>query len=351
MRRTGGPDKRVSPGSPTVREALLSDPSPEGVRCGLCHQRCLVREGERGVCGTRVNIEGKLQTVVYGDIVSCQSRPVEVKPLFHFHPGKTLMTFCCPGCNLRCPWCQNHSLSRADPRPLKADLVRIEEITSAAEAAGDSGVCASFTEPTLLFEYCLGLFREVRERGMVNTMVTNGYMTPEALHMLCRAGLDAMSVDVKGSDAVYRDYCQAPDGALPVWENIRAAIEAGIHVEVVHLAVTGLNDDMDEFADIVEKHLEYAGRLVPLHITAYRPAYLYHRPPTPGGFLEEAYRLARDRGVAFPYLGNVPGHPYQNTFCPECEETVLTRSGYRLESDMTDDHRCPACGYRLQVVD
>lgn len=341
--------KRVL-GFPTVREALLQERAEGGLRCGLCRRRCLVPEGERGFCRTRVNIAGKLYTLVYGDIVSCQSRPMEIKPFFHFHPGKSVITICCPSCNLRCPWCQNNSLSRAQPRPLKASLVSPREIVEAAHAAGDIGTCVSFTEPTLLFEYCLDLFGLARQRGLVNTFVSNGYMTREALNMLAGAGLDAINIDVKGAGAVYLDYCRGPEGDYPPWDNIRYAIELGLHVEVVHLVVTGLNDNLESFGELCSKHLEFAGPEVPLHITAYRPALEYREPPTPLPFLVKACCEAREAGILFPYLGNVSGHPYENTYCPECGELLLERSSFRLERDLTVGYSCPSCGYRLPVV-
>ncbi|MBK5093273.1 MAG: radical SAM protein [Actinobacteria bacterium] len=350
MNNDSGSDKRNMVGLPTVRQALLAERVPGGIRCGLCRQRCVITEDEKGFCGTRMNIEGELFTLVYGDIVSAESRPMEIKPFFHFHPGKSTMTICSPSCNLRCPWCQNSPLSRAAPRPLRSRYVGMEEIIEAARAAGDIGLCVSFTEPTMLFEYCLGLFREARSARMVNTFVSNGYMTPEALHMLARAGLDAINIDVKGSDEVYREYCEGREGDLPVWENIKGALELGLHVEVVHLVVTGLSDNEEAFREICRKHLQFAGPAVPLHVTAYRPAHEYHKPATSIGFLEYAYRAAKEAGILFPYIGNVPGHPYENTYCPKCGELLLERSGFRLERDLTEEGRCNSCGYLLPIV-
>jgi len=337
---------------PTVRKAYLFEKTygTKTVRCILCEQRCEIEEGKSGKCGTRINIDGELQTMTYGDIVCCESRPVEIKPFFHFHPGKTLLTFCCPSCNLSCPWCQNHTLSRAKPRPLKARHVPISELLESATNSEDIGFCASFTEPTLLLEYCLGLFREAKAKGLVNTFVSNGYMTSEALHMLKRAGLDAINIDIKGSDAVYREYCGGKKGDEPPWRNIKDAIEMGIHVEVTHLVVTGLNDNENSIIEIVKKHLEFAGPKTPLHFTAYRPAHKYDAPPTHVSILEHAYEIAKKEGILFPYVGNVSGHKYENTYCPECGKLLLERSGFTLSRNNTSDWKCPDCGYALPVV-
>jgi pyruvate formate lyase activating enzyme len=339
-------------GFPTVHKAYLVDRTygTRTVRCGVCRQACEIPEGQTGFCRTRLNIGGELQTLTYGDVIACESRPVEIKPFFHFHPGASMMTICGPSCNLRCPCCQNHRLSRAAPRPLKAERVQMLDVIEAARAAGDIGVCVSFTEPLMLFEYCLGLFREAAARGMVSSFVSNGYMTGEALLMLARAGLNAMKVDIKGSDRVYREYCGGKHGDRPAWETVQGALDLGVHVEVVYLVITGLNDNEQDFLEICRKHLEYAAPDVPLHLTTYHPAFEYQEQPTSVDFLEWAYFAARRAGLLFPYLGNVPGHALANTYCPQCGELLLERSVSKLERDLTDRFNCRECGYSLPIV-
>lgn len=334
----------------TVREASLYRTKDKTTECLLCAQTCIIEPGKRGFCNTRLNEGGKLYTLIYGDIATCESRPMEIKPFFHFHPQKTTMTFCAPSCNLRCQWCQNHHLSRRAPRPGKARFVAPEEIITAAKACGDIGICVSFTEPTLLFEYCLDLFPMVRAHGMVNTMVSNGYMSTRALEMLARAGLDAINVDVKGSEDVYRKYCQARSGDLQPWETVRRALSLGIHVEVVHLVVTGLNDNAEAFKSICERHLEFAGPHVPIHITAYFPAYRYNEPPTSTEFLINAWHIARSSGINFPYVGNASIPPFENTICPGCGKTLIERAGFRVNSIKLCDRRCPYCSEDINIV-
>jgi pyruvate formate lyase activating enzyme len=226
----------------------------------------------------------------------------------------------------------------------------MRDVVDQARANGDVGVCVSITEPLMLFEYCLGLFREAGSGRMACAFVSNGYMTSDALHMLSRAGLDAINVDIKGSDRVYQDFCGAAEGAVPAWETVRNAAEMGMHVEVVHLVVTGLNDNKKSFADIISRHLEYAGADVPLHINAYFPAHRFEAPATSVEFLQEAHGMAKEAGINFPYVGNVPGHRLANTYCPQCGETMLERWEGRLERDLTDDFKCVSCGYALPVV-
>jgi len=334
---------------PTLHRAYLADRESGGIRCGVCHQHCLITEGARGTCDTRINIGGELFTMTYGDVIACESRPVELKPFFHLKPGTTHLTICCPSCNFECRWCQNHHYSGTAPRPLKAEQAGMRDLVAAAQADGDTGICVSLTEPLMMFEYTLGLFREAAPKGLDCAYVTNGYMTPDALHMLHRAGLNAMSIDVKGDEALYREYCGAREGDLPVWENVRDALQRGMHVEVVHLAVTGLNDNKASFDAIVSRHLEFAGPDVPLHVTAYTPDRDYLEPATAAEFLEWAYGEARERGIRFAYVGNVAGHPGENTYCPECGRLALERLGPHLERDMTEENRCASCGYTFPI--
>ena len=337
---------------PTVHKAYLVEQTygTHTVRCGVCRRHCEIDPDGRGACKTRLNLEGQLYTLTYGDLIASESRPVEMKPFFHYHPGKTMLTISAASCNLECPWCQNHSQSSAEPRPLVAEHVPMRDVVAQARANGDVGICVSFTEPLMLFEYCLGLFREALSGKMACSFVSNGYMTSDALHMLSRAGLDAINVDIKGSDRVYQDFCGGTEGALPAWETVRNAKETGLHVEVVHLVVTGLNDNEAAFSEIIERHLEYAGAEVPLHINAYFPAHRFEAPPTPVEFLERAHEMAKEAGIVFPYVGNVPGHRLANTYCPQCGDVMLERWEGRLERDLTDGFKCVSCGYALPVV-
>ncbi len=335
-----------------MHEAYLAEQTygTRVVRCGVCAQRCEIEPDERGLCSTRLNLDGRLYTLTYGDLLTCESRPVEIKPFYHFRPGTSMMTISSASCNLKCPWCQNHAHSRTAPRPLKARHVPMRDVVDSALASGDSGICVSFTEPLMLFEYCLGLFREAGARKLDCAFVTNGYMTSDALHMLARAGLNAMNVDIKGDDRVYRESCGALPGAGPAWETVRNALASGIHVEVVHLVVGGLNDSEEAFGEIVSRHLEYAGPEVPLHINACHPAFEHDAPPTRVEFLERAHAMAREAGILFAYVGNVPGHRLANTYCPDCGELLLERSAGSIERDLTDGFKCRSCGYPLPVV-
>lgn len=332
------------------REARLYTRVRAGrVRCGLCYRRCVIAEGERGYCRTRQNVGGCLYTLVYGDLSALESRPIEIKPFFHYWPGSTALTFSTWSCNFDCPWCQNHHLSRTPPG--ESDPSRSpQEILAIAEAGGNQGLCASFQEPTLGTEFALDLFQLGRSRGLYACYVSNGYMTREVLTLLAGSGLDGLKIDLKGPPEVYRTHCGdiCVDRIL---RNARAARRLGIHVEIVNLVVTGVNDGQSSIEWVVDQHLKFLGQDVPLHFTRYHPANRCSMPPTPVSVLEDAVRTAKRKGTRFVYVGNVAGHGFENTYCPECESLAIARSGCEVASFRLDqDFRCRRCGAALPIV-
>jgi len=336
---------------PTVREALLYEKlSNDKVRCSLCERRCAVAPGSRGTCKTRMNIEGRLYTLVYGDLSALESRPIEIKPFFHYWPGSTALTFSTWSCNFDCVWCQNWHLSKTEPDPAKASYYAPEEIVEAALKARDEGLCASFQEPTILTEWVLPVFRLGHEKGLYCCYVSNGYMTLEALRMLKEAGMDGLKVDVKGDAETYQRYCGGAD-VEKVWGNIGAAKKMGFHVEVVNLVVTNVNDDEECLKEVIERHLKEAGTDTPLHFTRYYPAYKFSNPPTKVETLERAYEMAKKAGVLYPYLGNVQGHKYENTYCPNCGEALIKRLGYTIvQYKVTNDKKCSKCRQLIPIT-
>jgi len=336
---------------PTIHKAVLYDKiSGDKVRCGLCERRCVIPNGRKGFCKTRLNIDGELYTLTYGDLSALESRPIEIKPFFHYWPGSTALTFSTWSCNFECQWCQNHYLSRRTPDPVDASFFHQEKVLEQALIRGDNGLCASFQEPTLLTDWVLQLFKMGRKRGLYCCYVSNGYMTLQALRLLKDSGMDGIKIDMKGDAEVYRKYCGGID-VEKIWRNVREAKRMGLHVEIVNLIVTGVNDDESCITWIIERHLKEAGAETPLHFTRYYPAYKFSNPPTKIETLEKAYEMARRMGVQYPYVGNVPGHRYENTYCPECGETLIKRFGYTVVSyKVTPEKRCPKCGCRIPIV-
>jgi len=335
----------------TVREAILYEKlKNDKVRCLLCERRCVISPGAKGYCKTRINVGGRLYTLVYGDLSALESRPIEIKPFFHYWPGSTALTFSTWSCNFRCVWCQNFHLSTVEPNPASVSYSPPEKIVELALKFGDEGLCASFQEPTLLTEWAIDLFKIGRAEGLYCCYVSNGYMTTEALRLLKEAGLDGLKIDLKGDAETYRRYCGGTD-VEKVWRNARQAKNMGIHVEIVNLVVTGVNDSQECLEWIIERHLKEVGPETPLHFTRYFPAYKFSNPPTKIEILERAYEMARKSGVLYPYIGNVAGHKYENTYCPNCNAVLVKRFGWQIvDYRITEEKKCPKCGFKIPIT-
>jgi len=331
---------------PSVKEVPLQGPVNDKVQCRVCEHRCKIAEGKRGICQCRTNIGGKLYALTYGDISALESRPIEIKPFYHFWPGSTALTFSTWGCNLKCPWCQNYHLSKNPPEPGEGYFVGPERLIDRALKAKDQGLCISFNEPLMLFEYSLDVFPMARKEGLYNTYVSNGYMTLEALEMLKDAGLDGLKIDVKGGPETYSKYCKADEAVI--WRNAKAAKGMGIHVEMVNLVIPTVN--VDNLRDLISKHLEFVGPDTPLHFTRYHPDYEFNAPGPDVKVLERAVEEARKAGINYPYIGNVRGHRYENTWCPYCGTELIERDGLKVVSISIDDGECPECRASRPIV-
>lgn len=336
---------------PTVKETSLYKKLPnDKVKCGICERGCIISPEKRGFCGTKMNIDGKLYTIVFGDISALESRPIEIKPFFHFWPNSTALTFSTWSCNFRCPWCQNYHISRNKPQVNKANFISPEKLVDLAASHGDKGLCGSFTEPTLLFDYSCSVFKLSKKRNLYNCFVSNGYLTLEALQLLKNNGMDAIKIDVKGDDSVYKNYCGNVDVNI-IWRNAREAKKMGLHVEIVNLVITDVNDSIDCIQAIIDHHLKELGADTPLHFTRYYPAYEFNNPPTKIEVLERAYNTAKKNGVFYPYLGNVPGHKYENTYCPNCSTLLIKRLSYEVvDYRIKKNKKCPNCGLEIVIV-
>jgi len=337
---------------PTVQKALFYEKQSNGnVKCNLCERKCEVPPNYKGFCKTRINIDGDFYTLVYGDISAVESRPIEIKPFFHYWPGSTALTFSTWSCNLNCLWCQNFHLSKQQPEPAKAIYYSQEKIVDTALHNGDIGLCASFQEPTLLSEWIIPLFRLGKEKGIKYCCyVSNGYMTVAVLKALYEAGMDGLKVDIKGDAETYKKYCEEAD-VKKIWRNAAEAKKLGLHIEIVNLVITDVNDSEGTLQWVIEGHLKSVGAETPLHFTRYFPAYKFEKSPTRIEVLEKAYEMAKREGVLYPYVGNIDGHKYEHTYCPNCGEKLVKRYGYYvLKYAITENKKCPNCGTRIPIT-
>jgi pyruvate formate lyase activating enzyme len=327
---------------PTQRKARLQERVEGKVRCLLCERRCLIVEGGRGWCQTRFNQNGALYTSIYGAVSSLSANPIEKKPLYHFYPGSRAMTAGSWSCNFGCPWCQNWDISRTPP-PERSRFLSPEAFIRETLRRSCRGTSISFNEPTLSFEWSLDVFQLAREHGLYNTFITNGYMTAKALDILFKAGLDAMNVDIKGNSTAVRKYCKGID-VDQVWARCEQARELGLHLEITTLIIPSVNDDHDSMAEIANRIVEVLGYSIPWHVSGYYPAYRFTAPSTPTSALERAWAIGKDAGLKFIYVGNVPGHPKDNTYCPRCNELLIERFGLLVKQNFIENDRCRFCG-------
>lgn len=333
---------------PFIRNSLLQEPADGKVRCKTCERRCEIVSGGFGWCRTRTNHNGTLITLIYGAVSSAAVNPVEKKPFYHFHPGTLTLTAGSWSCNFACPWCQNWDISKAIT-PRRRDFLSPEQFVELARRERCQGTSISFNEPTLSLEWSLDVFRLARHRGLYNTYVTNGYMTPEALSRLIEAGLDAMNVDVKGDSSAVQRFCGGID-VEKIWAACRAACSSRVHVEITTLVIPGVNDTDATLGSIARRIADDLCPNVPWHVTAYRPAYRFDAPATPVSTLERAHRIGRESGLEYVYAGNVPGHPDDNTYCPKCDCLLIQRFGFDVVQNRLRAGCCPACRHSIAGV-
>ena len=335
-------------------EALLYDKlENRRVRCSVCLWRCLINPGKSGVCGVRRNESGSLQLLNYGMVSSLAADPIEKKPLFHFFPGSSVLSLGTVGCNFHCIHCQNWEIACIeDPASARHELREItpRDAVKMAAKSGCAGLAWTYNEPTIGFEYTLDSARLAHENGLYTVYVTNGYMTPQALDMI-GPYLDAWRVDVKGfSDRLYRDIARVRHWRKILEVAQRARHKWGMHVEIVTNLIPSMNDDEEQLSKIAAWIKESLGELTPWHVTRFHPhRKLSHLQPTGLAALEKACDIGRRAGLHFVYLGNVPGHAYENTVCYQCGTTVIERTGYNISVKAVRGSCCAACGADLNI--
>jgi len=335
--------------NPFVRKARLQESLADEVRCLTCERRCVIAPGHRGVCKTRQNIDGKLCTLIYGMVSSLSANPIEKKPFFHFYPGTLALTAGSFGCNFTCPWCQNWEISKAAPVRSWRFYLGPEEFVEKAAGGGCRGTSISFNEPTLSLEWATDVFPLARRRGLYNTFVTNGYMTLQALDLLIDAGLDAINVDIKGSAKAVKRYCGVD--VEVVWRNARYAKARGLHLEVTTLIIPAVNDDEKTLRDIARRIHREISPETPWHVTGYYPAYRFTTLATPVETLESAHGIGKSEGLRYVYVGNVPGHTLENTYCPRCGTLLIRRHGFVVTQVNLVGKACPQCGESIPIID
>ena len=332
------------------KEAMLYKQLPENkVLCNLCGRRCTIPEGAVGFCLVRKNEEGRLYSLVYAKACSACVDPITKKPLSHFHPGSLVMSIATVGCNFRCRFCDNWVISQE--KEIKGYDFPPEQVVKATKDNGCQGISYTYTEPTIFFEYAYDTAALAHEQGFFNTFVTNGYMTPEAVRTIA-SFLDAATVDFKsGGDSEFYKKFSAVPSVEPIYESLKEMRKKDVHVEVTNLVVPKMGDSMERIRELATWIRDNLGKDVPFHLLRFHPNYrLNELPSTPVKTLEQACDVSREAGLNYVYIGNVPGHRYENTYCPNCHELLIKRFSFEIVKwSLTKDMRCPACGQSIAI--
>ncbi|UCE38847.1 MAG: AmmeMemoRadiSam system radical SAM enzyme [Thermoplasmata archaeon] len=318
----------------------------EDIQCQVCQRRCKIASGKRGFCQTRKNVDGELYSLIYGRVSSIRVSPIEIKPLFHYYPGSRWLSLGSLGCNFQCPGCQNWEISHADidkEIPL-AEYIPPEKLVQLAMEKNCKGISWTYNEPTIWLEYTLDTAKIAKEQGLLTNYVTNGYITPEAMNLL-GPYLHAYRVDLKGfSSHTYKKIANISDfkGILNIIKTSK--YKWGMHIELITNLTPGYNDNEHELHEMAHWIVDQMGPDTPWHVTRFVPHLkLSHLDYTPIPKLEQARQIGIDEGLRYVYLGNVPGHPAENTYCPQCEELLIGRHNYQILQYNLQGNKCTFC--------
>lgn len=319
------------------------------VKCELCFRKCIIAEGQRGFCRVRENRGGKLYSLVYGKPVGLQIDPIELEPLYHMIPGHRNLCVYTASCNFRCKHCHNWHITQRGPEELDAKNYTPQEVVKEAIRRGCRSISHSINEPTIFYEYVYDIAKEARKKGLLNLFHTNGSLSPEPLKKLLKY-MDAVTVDLKGfTDKFYRDITSAE--LAPVLETLKIIKQEGVWLEVVNLIIPTVNDNESDIRKMCEWIKNNLGAETPLHFSRFSPTYrMTHLSPTPIETLEKAHRIAKEAGLHYVTIGNVPGHKYNSTFCPKCDKKLIERLHFIVRRNNIKDGRCPSCGHKIPGI-
>ncbi len=331
-----------------IVESYLYERKDDAVICKTCMHRCLIKKDKWGICKMRKNENGVLKVYNYGMVSSVALDPIEKKPLHNFKPGSSVLSFGSVSCNFRCKHCQNYTISTADLNYPYLREFKPEDILRLVKEYNADGVAWTYNEPSIWHEFALDSSKLVKKDGYYVVYVTNGYMSFEAIDQF-RGILDAANVDVKAfKEDFYRRICKAR--LENVLECVKYLYKSGVFLELTYLIIPGENDDMEEIRSFAEWVYDL-DKSIPVHFSRFHPDYqMLDKPPTPIKTIEKAVEVARDVGIEYVYVGNVWGHRYEDTYCPNCNSLLIDREGFYIVRMNLDGRRCPECGYKQNII-
>ncbi|HHT9148699.1 MAG TPA: AmmeMemoRadiSam system radical SAM enzyme [Candidatus Wujingus californicus] len=341
--------KGINQGFP-VKEAMYYKKLEDlRIECELCPRKCTVADMERGYCGVRENRGGIYYTLVHSRVCALNIDPIEKKPLFHYLPGTKAYSLATAGCNIECKFCQNWQISQYRPEQIDSIKLTPDDIVKDAQTSGSKTIAFTYSEPVVFYEYMYDTSQLARKLGLKSVMISNGYIQEKPLVELCKY-LDAVKIDLKGfTEKFYSETCS---GELkPVLNTLVALKKIGIWFEIVVLIVPTLNDSEKEIKEMCAWIKNNLGTDVPIHFTRFHPTYkIKNLPPTPVNTIENARQIAIDTGLQFPYVGNVPNHEGENTYCPHCKQVIIRRVGFSILENHIKDGKCKDCSQTISGI-
>lgn len=334
-----------------MKEALFyTKETNERVRCLLCPHNCLISDGHTGICNVRKNLSGRLFSLVYNNLAALHTDPIEKKPLYHFCPGRRILSVGTSGCNLHCAFCQNWHLSQPDTEPsVTGPALSLEDLVDKASTIeGNTGIAFTYNEPTVFYEYMADVARLAKMKGLKTVAVSNGFINSEPLQDLLPY-LDAFNIDLKSFNDLF--YRKITGGSLdPVLQSLKTIHHAGKHLEITFLLIPGLNDSENEFRQMLNWIVTELSDQIPLHISRYFPAWKLTNPPTPVALMEKFNRLAREK-LVWVYPGNIPGNRDSSSYCPGCGTLLIKREYYETKTvGLSRDGLCISCGKKIPII-
>ncbi len=330
-------------------EALFTFDAGGGIGCLKCPHGCVLSPGQTGICRNRINYQGKMYSIAYGNPCAVHLDPIEKKPLFHFLPSTTAFSIAAAGCNLRCLNCQNWQISQVSPRETDNVDLMPARVVEQALAAGAASIAYTYSEPTSFYEYAYDTAVLARKKKIRNVWKSNGYINEAPLRKLCRV-IDAANIDLKSfDDRVYRELNGA--SLAPVLQTLKIFHEEGVWLEITNLVIPTWTDDLTMIGKMCDWLVANGLRDCPLHFSRFMPLYrLNQLPLTPVATLEKAREIAIGAGMRYVYIGNVPAHKAESTYCPSCGTVVLERRGFMIVKNALRGGACSSCGMKIPGV-
>ncbi len=331
------------------KESPYSVTTPKGVKCQICPNNCILREGTESICRTHGVYDGKLYTTAYGNPCSVHVDPIEKKPLFHYLPSSASFSIATAGCNLACLNCQNWEISQQSPAMTQNVEMFPAKVVDEAILHKCKSIAYTYSEPIAFYEYMSDTAKIARSRGIKNLMISNGFINEKPLRDLAKY-IDAANINLKSFSE--ETYARLNGGSLqPILNTLKILKEEGVWLEITNLVIPGWTDGLGMIKEMCDWLAMNGFKETPLHFSRFFPLHkLTSLPYTPEATLVRAREIALKSGLNYVYIGNVPATPAENTYCPECKKVVIERKGFTILSNNLQNGSCKFCRHKIAGI-